>query len=114
MPITKDHAKNIERKVNDPRKHLRTTLDTSGKAHDMVCVYYKGERVLEFGIRRGSNRNQGHGHLKNQLHLNERNVIRFAECSFTNEDWLAVLRDLNLIDDDVGDDADPQEKGRDE
>ncbi len=112
-PITKDHAKDIQRKVTDPRKHLTTRLDTSGKAHDMVCVYYKGNRILEFGIRRGSNRNQGHGHLKNQLHLNERNLLRFAECTLSIEEWIAILRDLKVIDDDDGDNlevADPKGK----
>ncbi len=64
-PLTKDHAKSIAKK-------LGATIDTGKKAHDIACVYHKGVLIASFGIRRGSDRNLGHGHIPKDLHLSPR------------------------------------------
>jgi len=82
--ITKDHARAIAKK-------LRATVNAKSKAHDAAVVYdEQGHVVAVFGIRRGSNRNLGHGHLARDLNLGPRDVLRLARCELTREAWLRL------------------------
>jgi hypothetical protein len=104
-PVNKDHAKNIAKKVNNPGIEITSRIDTSPKAHDLVCIYYKGLRIASFGIRRGSKHDQGHGHIPKELHLSPRQTVLFAQCTLSIEQWLQILRDANQIDDDEANSA---------
>ena len=106
-PVNKDHASAIAKKLNDPRKGMRATIDRTPKAHDLVEVHYKGARVASFGIRRSPNRNQGHGHIPKDLHLSPRQTILLAQCPLTIEQWLEILREANVIEEDAATEDEP-------
>jgi hypothetical protein len=81
-PISKQHANSIARK-------LKARIDTSGKAHDIAYVYDdKGTLLASFGIRRGSKRSLGHGHIPNDLGLNRYDTLRLANCPMSREEWV--------------------------
>jgi hypothetical protein len=99
-PINKDHANSIAKK-------LGAIIDTGKKAHDIACVYHKGVLIATFGIRRGSDRNLGHGHIPKDLHLSPRQTLLLAQCPMSLEQWLDVLRDGGWLDDDETDEDTP-------
>jgi hypothetical protein len=81
-PINKQHAKSIARK-------LKAVVDTSGGAHDIAYIYNDdGKLLASFGIRRGSKKSLGHGHIPNDLSLNRLDTLRLANCPMSREDWL--------------------------
>jgi len=84
-PINKDHAQAIAKKVG-------AVIDTSPKAHDLALVYHDGTLIATFGIRRGSNKSLGHGHIPKDLHLSPRQTLQLAQCTLSVENWLDVLR----------------------
>jgi hypothetical protein len=92
MPlITKEHARKIARK-------LGAQIDRSGKAHDLACVYHNGRLVATFGIRRGSKKDLGHGHIPGDLHLRPHDALRLANCPLSREAWIAMLTAQGWID----------------
>jgi hypothetical protein len=106
MSLTKDHAEKI-------RKKLKGTIDTSTKAHDIVTIEVDGVLVATFGIRRGSNRNQGHGHIPALLNLRPNQAMRLANCPMSRDEWLELMREKGLIpggdgDGDGGEDGGPR------
>jgi hypothetical protein len=80
-PINKQHARSIARK-------LKATIDTSGKAHDLACVYHEGRLIASFGIRRGSKKSLGHGHIPNDLTLSPHDTLLLANCPMSREEWI--------------------------
>jgi hypothetical protein len=81
-PIDKRHAKNIARK-------LKANVDKSGGAHDIAYIYDDhGTLLASFGIRRGSKKSLGHGHIPNDLGLNQQDTLRLANCPMSREEWL--------------------------
>ena len=81
-PINKQHAKSIARK-------LKATIDKSSKAHDIAYVYDdEGTLLASFGIRRGSKKSLGHGHIPNDLGLNQHDTLRLANCPLSREEWI--------------------------
>ncbi len=95
-PINKDHANAIAKK-------LLATIETGKKAHDVARVYRNGVLIATFGIRRGSNRNLGHGHIAKDLHLSPRQTILLAQCPLSVEQWHEMLLEGGFIDDDAED-----------
>lgn len=89
--ITKEHAIQIARKLGAQLRPGRR------KAHDLYAVYHEGRRIAQFGIRRGSEKDKGHGHIPSQVFLSPHNALRLALCSMSAEDWLQVLRDRGMI-----------------
>jgi hypothetical protein len=89
--INKDHANAIAKK-------LGANIVTRKKAHDLARIYHNGVLIATFGIRRGSDRNLGHGHIPKELHLSPRQTILLAQCTMTVEQWLEILRDGGWID----------------
>jgi hypothetical protein len=59
--LTKDHAEAIARK-------LRAVM-VQGRKHDIAAIKYNGQTVAQFGIRRGSRRDQGHDYIPSQIHV---------------------------------------------
>jgi hypothetical protein len=92
-PINKEHARKIAKK-------LGATVDRSGKAHDLACVYYRGTLVATFGIRRGSRKSLAHGHIPNDLHLRPHDILRLANCPMSQEEWIQHMKDIDLIPED--------------
>jgi len=89
MSITRDHARAIAKK-------LGATIEKAG-AHQMAYIWYGDTLIAEFGIRHGSNRNQGHGHLKGALSLNQFNVLKLAQCTISKEEWLQILQEKGKL-----------------
>ncbi len=80
-PIDKQHAKNIARK-------LKATIDKSGSAHDIAFIYHEGRLIASFGIRRGSKKSLGHGHITNDLNLSQRDTLLLANCPMSWDEWI--------------------------
>lgn len=95
MSITKDDANSIAKK-------LRAEVDKTRRAHDYALIWHKGELIAKFGIRRGSRRDLGHGHIKQQLFLTQKQVRDLAQCPMSREDWISEMRDKGKIRDQSG------------
>src|SRR2546425_423892 len=87
--LTKAHALDIAKKL---RADIR-----SKSAHDLAVIVHNGKRIAQFGIRRGSNRNQGHNHIPNGVHLNAHDTLLLAQCSISADEWLEMMRQKGLI-----------------
>ena len=87
--LTKDHALFIAKKLN---------ADIRAKsAHDLAVITHNGKRIAQFGIRRGSNRNQGHNHIPNGVHMNAHDTLLLAQCTISAEQWLEMMKQKGLI-----------------
>ena len=89
--ITRELALKIARK-------LKATIKTTGRAHDLACVYHDGKLITHFGIRRGSSKNLGHDHVVGSLFVGMRNTRLLGECSLLRDEWLALLVERGKID----------------
>src|SRR5438309_1051543 len=87
--LNKDDAQEIAKKLK-ARMH-------SGSAHDIAVIEYDGIYVAEFGIRRGSRRDQGHGHIPRAIHLNLRDALSLARCTLSYEQWLQRMKEKGHI-----------------
>jgi hypothetical protein len=87
--LTKDHAETIARKLK-ARMH-------AGSKHEIAVIEYEGKVVAQFGIRRGSRKDQGHDFIPGRIHLNRRDTLSFAECSLTYDDWIQRMKDKGVI-----------------
>lgn len=83
-PITKEHATKIAKK-------LKAVIDRTPKAHDLACVYHEGRLIATFGIRRGSRKSLGHGHIPEDLHLSPHNTLRLANCPMSRDEWIEIV-----------------------
>jgi hypothetical protein len=87
--LTKDQAEAIARK-------LRAVM-ISGRRHDLAAVKYNGQTIAQFGIRRGSRRDQGHDYIPGQIHVTRQQATLLAQCPMSFEEWIAVMRQKGLI-----------------
>ena len=91
MPtITREHGEAIVRK-------LGATLQTRRSAHDLAVVYHDGIRIVAFGLRRGSRKDIGHGHLPGSLHVTPRECLLLAQCPMTRDQWIEKLREKKIV-----------------
>lgn len=88
--LNKDDAQKIAKKLK-ARIH-------SGSAHDIAVVEYEGKHVADFGIRRGSRRDQGHGHIPCSIHLSLRDALSLAQCALSYDQWIQRMKAKGLID----------------
>lgn len=89
-PITKEHAEKIASK-------LKAKIITNRAAHDLAQVFYNGVLVVEFGIRRGSNKGLGHGHIPDDLSLTKHQTLDLARCPLKYERWVEIMQEKGLI-----------------
>lgn len=82
MRLTKQDAERIAKKLKAVRKTRR-------RAHDLCVVYCGDLRVAQFGIRRGSSKDAGHGHIPDNLGLSPRETRLLAECPLSREEYCA-------------------------
>jgi hypothetical protein len=89
--LTKDHAVLICKKLG--------AVDESAKgaAHNRHCVYHGKVLLGHIGIRHGSNRNQSHNHIPNDLNITPRFAWEIATCMKYLEDYLACMRDKDML-----------------
>jgi hypothetical protein len=93
--ITKEHARRVVRK-------LKAEVITKRSAHDLAQVFYNGQLVVQFGLRRGSSKESGHGHLPEDLHLTQHQTLELARCPLSYDDWVSLMRERGLIQDEEG------------
>jgi hypothetical protein len=87
--LTKDHAEKIAAKLK-ARMH-------PGAKHEIAVFEYEGRIIAQFGIRRGSRKDQGHDFIPGRIHLNRRDTLALAECSFSYDDWIRRMKDKGVI-----------------
>ena len=88
--LTKDDAQAIATKFH---AHIVTKNST----HDIAKIFYRGRFVAQFGIRRGSNRNQGHDHIPHGIHWSPNKCKRCAQCHIGFADWVAEMIETGVI-----------------
>ena len=72
--LTKDHAEKIAAKL---KARMR-----SGAKHELAVFEYEGRIIAQFGIRRGSRKDQVHDFIPNSIHLNRRDTLALASGVF--------------------------------
>jgi hypothetical protein len=70
--ITKELAQKIAKK-------LGATLDKSG-AHTIAYIYHNDILVASFGIRHGSDKDLGHDHVPDDIHIGPNKAKRLGQC----------------------------------
>lgn len=79
------------------RKHaLKIAKVKAGRAHDIVEVDYKGKRVTQFGIRRGS-AELPHSYAPRQLYISAAQAQNLAACPMSAEAYYKVLIEKGQI-----------------
>lgn len=87
--LNKDDAQRIAKK-------LKARIE-AGSAHDIAVIEYNGKHIADFGIRRGSRRDQGHGHIPSDIYLNLRDALSLAQCTLSYENWIQRMKDRGVI-----------------
>jgi hypothetical protein len=88
--ITKELAQKIVKKLDAVRLQ-------SGGAHDIFGVWEGGFLIASFGMRRGSEKDMGHDHIPNDLHVGPNFAKGLAQCPKSRDDWLVVMRQKRLL-----------------
>ncbi len=78
-------------------KKLKARIVKKTGPHDIAQIYHKGVLITFFGIRRGSNKSLGHGHLPGALFLTPMRTRLLGQCHITPEEWLAILKEKGKI-----------------
>jgi len=81
--LTKDHAEAIARKLK--------AVIISGRKHDLAAIQHNGKTIAQFGIRRGSRRDQAHDYVAGQIHVTRHQATLLAQCPMSFEEWIAVM-----------------------
>ena len=89
--ITKELALKIVKKL---KADIR---ERSGKAHDLALVYHGGKLIAQFGIRRGSRKDQGHDHIPDQIHVRPSQARLLGQCPLERQDWIQILARKGLL-----------------
>ncbi len=87
--LTKDDATAIAKKLG---AEMRT-----GRKHDIAAIKVNGKTIAEFGIRRGSRRDQSHNYVPGQIHVSPRQATDLAHCPMSFEEWVALMQVKGLI-----------------
>jgi hypothetical protein len=92
MPsINKDHAVTICRKLNAVKESKK------GSAHTDYSVYYGGKYLGSFGIRHGSNRDQSHDHIPDNLDIPCRLAWELGSCTKDLPDYISYMRKQGML-----------------
>jgi hypothetical protein len=73
---------------------------SSGGAHTVMGVFYKDVLIAQFGIRHGSNKDQGHGHVPRSIYVSPNYAKQLAVCTKSNQQWIELMKDKGHISDD--------------
>ena len=88
--ITKELAIKIKKK-------LKAQVLGETKAHQIVGVFHKGKLILEFGIRRSSNKEKGHDHISGLLFVSTHQARSLGQCPMSRKEWLEIIEDKGLV-----------------
>jgi hypothetical protein len=104
MPtITKELAECISPKLR--RSRLFEVTTEKGSLHDIVVIRFDGTKIAQFGIKRGSKKDAGHGWIPDQLFLSNTQAYNLAKCPLSAAEYLQILRDKGHIPPESGTDA---------
>ncbi len=91
--ITLELARKIVKKLKAKKIPKRSS------AHDFMVVEENGQDVASFGIRRGSEKDQGHDHIPKNLLVTTRFAKDLANCPKSRQDWIDHMKERGLIQD---------------
>jgi len=74
-------------------KKLEAEIAKKTNNHDIAKVFHNGKLIAKFGIRRGSRKDQGHGHIPRELHTSPHVCKEMADCRIQRKEWLEILRE---------------------
>lgn len=89
-PITKQDARKIAKK-------LKAKIVKNRTAHDQAEFYHKGMLILSFGIRRGSSKDSGHGHIPGDMFITHHQTLEFSDCNLTLASYIKILKEKRRI-----------------
>ncbi len=94
--ITREHADKIARKLKASEE---TGSKKSGGAREHIAfvVYHNGVEIAWFGVRRGSNKDQPHGHIPKDLSLSPNQCRKLADCTIDRLEYVEILRQKGLL-----------------
>jgi hypothetical protein len=87
--ITKELAERIATKLGATK--------TKAGAHDIAAVYHNGVLVSRFGIRRGSEKDQGHDHIPDEIFVAPGFAKLLGQCPKSRNDWIAAMIEKGKI-----------------
>ena len=76
---------------------LKAETKKGRQGHQVASIYHEGKLVAYFGIRHGSDKEQGHDHISRDLHVGPRDARLLAQCPLSREGWLDILRQKGQI-----------------
>ena len=82
--LTKDQAEAIARKLK--------AVMVPDRKHDIAAIKYDGKTIAQFGIRRGSRRDQSHDYIPGQIHVTRQQATLLAQCPMSYEEWITVMK----------------------
>src|SRR5436190_24377264 len=88
--ITKELALKIIKKLG------ATDVTARNSPHDLYEVVHRGVVVAHISIRRGSDRDQGHDHLKDDLHIGPHKARLLGQCPLSREEYIRILQEKGL------------------
>lgn len=75
-------------------KKLKATKIASGGAHDHYQITDDYDRVVALtSIRHGSNKEAGHDHMPDDLHLGPSKARSLAQCGVSRKQFIAILQE---------------------
>ena len=94
--ITRQHADKIARKLGATEE---TGSKKSGGAQEHVSfvVSHEGVEIAWFGVRRGSNKDQPHGHIPKDLNLSPNQCRKLADSTIDREEYIDNERQKGLL-----------------
>lgn len=87
--LNKTHAETIARKLN--------AVYEEGRDHTLAKFYEGGRYIAQFGIRRGSKKDQGHDYVAKQIYFPTAKCLKLAQCTLNRPDWVKALQERGLI-----------------
>jgi hypothetical protein len=89
--ITKEVALKICKKLEG------RDITKKNDAHDVCGIFYNGQMIAHFGIRRGSNKEAGHDHIPKDLNVSAGFAKELGACTKYRDDYLDHLRERRLL-----------------
>jgi hypothetical protein len=89
--ITKELAIKIRDKLH------AVLIPERSSAHDVYGIYYGGQIIATFGIRRGSEKDKGHDHIPRNINVSTGFAKQIGLCNKYLEDYLEYLRQVGLL-----------------
>jgi hypothetical protein len=75
-------------------KKLDATKVASGGAHDQYQITdFQGRVVAVTSVRHGSNKELGHDHMPDDLHLGPSKTKSLGQCNISRKQFIAILQE---------------------